>query len=154
MKTQVYLLAISALAGAFASAVLIATPASAAVSLPKKLSWCEAQRVVEMRNAVLDASLLCSKVVTADDYNSFIRANRERIKFANTLAVTYHMKRFGSRSRFDKLDSYVMNINSAIAAKDPAAFCEKMKSIKAQIKTKTIDQLLATQTELQVPVCD
>lgn len=133
------------------SAVLALRPNAAEA---KKESPCEAQRVVEMRNAVLAAHLLCKETITGEEYDRFIIKNRKRIAEANKAAVRWHMKTYGSRARFDKLDSQVMNRTALESAKNPPYFCSRMESLKPMLKVMTIDQLLAKQTQLEVPSCN
>ena len=138
------------------TAVLVLTLAmlSPLVAEGRSQNWCEAQRVVEMRNAVLAGSLLCKEVITPKIYDRFIIKNRSRIKAANDIAVAYHMKKFGSRKHFDHLDTMTMNTNAQRSAKNPVWFCERMKIIAEQVQKMNIIELLAKQNELDIPTCD
>jgi hypothetical protein len=135
-----------------ASAILALRPSAAEAA--KKETPCEAQRIVEMRNAVLAAQLLCKETITIEDYNAFILKNRKRIFEANKVAVRWHMKTYGSRARFDKLDSQVMNRISSVSAQNPPYFCSRMETLKPMLKSMRIDELLAKQTQLEVPICN
>jgi hypothetical protein len=115
---------------------------------------CEAQRVVEMRNAVMAAHLLCKQVITGQMYDDFIIRNRKRIAAANSVAVTWHMKKYGSRAKFDALDSHVMNSISMVSSKNPSGFCERMEAFKPLVQSLSVDDLLKKQTQLELPTCD
>lgn len=133
-------------------ALFIALPAASAVAGPSQ-DTCKAIRTVEMRNAVLASHLLCKHVISADDYNSFIIANRRRIQRANKIAVAYYMDCDGSRVRFDKLDSQQMNSVASASSVNPAAFCEKIQTLKHLISSENIDDLLATQKLIEIVNC-
>jgi hypothetical protein len=120
----------------------------------RKESPCEAQRVVEMRNAILAAHVLCKETITGSMYDNFVIRNRKRIGAANKTAVDFHMKKYGNRRIFDKLDTVVMNRISIEASKNPPYFCSRMESLAPLLTTLNVDELLKRQTQLEVPTCD
>lgn len=119
----------------------------------KRNTPCEAQRVVEMRNAVMAAHLLCKTVVTGEMYDAFVIKNRKRIKQANDVAVQWHLKKYKSRKHFDALDSEVMNSISMVSSQNPGYFCERMKEFAPLVQTLSVDELLKKQTQIELPVC-